>query len=116
MGMERVLSIQSHVVHGSVGNKSVVLPLQLLGFEVDAVNTVQLSNHTSYPAWRGAALDAAALGELVDGLRANGLLGGYSHLLTGYARSAALVRGMADVARELKAGNADVVFGAYPAH
>ncbi len=31
----RVLSIQSHVVHGYVGNKCAVLPLQLLGFEVD---------------------------------------------------------------------------------
>jgi pyridoxal/pyridoxine/pyridoxamine kinase len=32
----RVLSIQSHTVHGYVGNKSAVFPLQLLGFEVRA--------------------------------------------------------------------------------
>lgn len=42
----RVLSIQSHVVHGYVGNKCAVFPLQLLGFEVDFVNSVQFSNHT----------------------------------------------------------------------
>ena len=44
----RVLSIQSHTVHGYVGNKSAVFPMQLHGFEVDPVNSVQFSNHTGY--------------------------------------------------------------------
>ena len=44
--MPRVLSVQSHVVQGHVGNKCAVFPLQLLGFDVDFVNTVQFSNHT----------------------------------------------------------------------
>ena len=39
----RVLSIQSHVVSGYVGNKSATFPLQLLGFEVDGINSVQVS-------------------------------------------------------------------------
>lgn len=43
---DRVLSIQSSVVYGYVGNKSAVFPLQLLGFEVDIINSCQLSNHT----------------------------------------------------------------------
>ena len=42
----RVLSIQSHVVHGHAGNKCAVFPLQLLGFDVDPINSVQFSNHT----------------------------------------------------------------------
>ena len=46
----RVLSIQSHVVSGYVGNKSAAFPLQLLGFEVDTINSVQFSNHTGYSA------------------------------------------------------------------
>lgn len=45
----RVLSIQSHVVSGHVGNKAAVFPLQLLGFDVDFINSVQFSNHTGYP-------------------------------------------------------------------
>jgi hypothetical protein len=40
---KRVLSVQSHVVSGYVGNKSATFPLQLLGFEVDAINSVQVS-------------------------------------------------------------------------
>ena len=46
----RVLSIQSHVVHGYVGNKCAVLPLQLHGFDVDPINSVQFSNHTGKKA------------------------------------------------------------------
>lgn len=42
----RVLSIQSHVVHGYVGNKCCVFPLQLMGYEVDHISSVQFSNHT----------------------------------------------------------------------
>jgi hypothetical protein len=46
----RVLSIQSHVVSGYVGNRCAVFPLQLLGFDVDFVNTVNFSNHTGKQA------------------------------------------------------------------
>uniref|UniRef100_A0A5F8G783 pyridoxal kinase n=1 Tax=Monodelphis domestica TaxID=13616 RepID=A0A5F8G783_MONDO len=42
----RVLSIQSHVVRGYVGNRAATFPLQVLGFEIDTVNSVQFSNHT----------------------------------------------------------------------
>lgn len=45
-GRARTSSIQSHVVRGYVGNKCSVFPLQLLGFDVDPVNSVQFSNHT----------------------------------------------------------------------
>eukprot|EP00124_Ichthyophonus_hoferi_P003360 Ihof_evm4s287 gene=Ihof_evmTU4s287 len=44
----RVLSIQSHVVSGYVGNKSATFPLQVLGYDVDALNSVHFSNHTGY--------------------------------------------------------------------
>ena len=37
----RVLSIQSHVVQGYVGNKCAVLPMQVLGLDVDPINSVQ---------------------------------------------------------------------------
>ena len=47
--LRRILSLQSHVVHGYVGNKAAVFPLQVLGFNVEAVNTVTLSNRPDYP-------------------------------------------------------------------
>ncbi|XP_066359425.1 2,3-bisphosphoglycerate-dependent phosphoglycerate mutase 1-like isoform X2 [Miscanthus floridulus] len=78
----RVLSIQSHTVQGYVGNKSSVFPLQLLGFDVDPINSVQFSNHTGYPTFRGQVLDGKQLWDLIEGLEANQLLH-YTHLLTG---------------------------------
>lgn len=80
--LPRVMSIQSHVVHGYVGNKCAVFPLQLLGMEVDPIYSVQFSNHTGYPSFKGPVFDGQQLTELMDGLAANGLLT-HTHLLTG---------------------------------
>ena len=63
-----LLSIQSHVVYGHVGNSAAVFPLQRLGAEVLPLNTVQFSNNTGYPAWRGRVFTAAEIDECVVGL------------------------------------------------
>ena len=92
----RVLSLQSHVVHGYVGNKAVTFPLQLLGFDVDPLNTTQLCNHTGYALHPGHRMDERELRAIVDGLAANGLLSSYSHLLSGFVGSPAVLRALAD--------------------
>ena len=78
----KILSLQSHVVHGYVGNRSAVFPLQLLGFEVDVINSVQFSNHTGYKSFQGERLTGEQLENLINGLEENNLID-YSHLLTG---------------------------------
>lgn len=55
----------------------------MLGYEVDAINSVQFSNHTQYEHVTGGILKSEELTELVNGLRKNELLPAYSHLLTG---------------------------------
>uniref|UniRef100_A0A8C0CQS1 Pyridoxal kinase n=1 Tax=Balaenoptera musculus TaxID=9771 RepID=A0A8C0CQS1_BALMU len=77
----RVLSIQSHVVRGYVGNRAATFPLQVLGFEVDAVNSVQFSNHTGYSHWKGQVLNSDELHELYDGLKLNDV-NKYDYVLT----------------------------------
>ncbi|MDR2515847.1 MAG: pyridoxal kinase PdxY [Spirochaetaceae bacterium] len=79
-----ILSIQSHVVYGYAGNTAAVFPLQRLGREVWAVNTVEFSNHTGYRAWRGRALGAELAGELVEGVADRGVLGNCEAVLSGY--------------------------------
>jgi pyridoxine kinase len=79
-----VLSIQSHVVYGYAGNSASVFPLQRLGHEVWAVNTVEFSNHTGYGAWRGKVLGAELAEELVAGLADRNVLGQCTALLSGY--------------------------------
>ncbi len=63
-----ILSIQSHVAYGHVGNSAAVFALQRLGIEVWPVMTVQLSNHTGYPSWLGRAFEANHIAEVVAGL------------------------------------------------
>ncbi|KAM4682193.1 pyridoxal kinase isoform 3-T3 [Amazona ochrocephala] len=77
----RVLSIQSHVVRGYVGNKAATFPLQVLGFEVDTVNSVQFSNHTGYAHWKGQVLNSDELHELYEGLKLN-KVNQYDYVLT----------------------------------
>ncbi|KAG8466493.1 hypothetical protein KFE25_002249 [Diacronema lutheri] len=105
----RVLSIQSHVVHGYVGNKAAVLPLQILGLEVDFINSVQFSNHTGYPKFTGERLGGDALGELVSGLRANGLIG-YTHVLTGYIGAASFLRAVIATVKAVREAQPSAVY------
>ncbi|XP_070517717.1 pyridoxal kinase isoform X3 [Cardiocondyla obscurior] len=105
----RILSIQSHVVSGYVGNKSATFPLQLLGFEVDVINSVQLSNHTGYKVFKGQVLNDKDLEDLVDGLTQNGL-DNYTHLLTGYIGSASFLKRVALVITALKAKNPNLIY------
>lgn len=107
----RVLSVQSHVVHGYVGNKSAVFPMQLLGLEVDPVNSVQFSNHTGYPGgFAGERLSGEQLEALVAGLEKNGLLSGYTHLLTGYIGSVSFLRQVLELVGKLRLANPGLVF------
>lgn len=105
----RVLSIQSHTVQGYVGNKSAVFPLQLLGYDVDPINSVQFSNHTGYPTFKGQVLNGDQLWELVEGLEANNLLY-YTHLLTGYIGSVSFLNTVLKVVEKLRSINPSLTY------
>jgi len=104
LSLFRVLSLQSHVVHGYVGNKCAVFALQRLGFDVDPVNTVQFSNHTGYRSWRGEALTGDKLWDLFEGLLANDLVR-YSHVLTGYINKPDTLLTVVRIVKQLKQVN-----------
>ncbi|CAL1278557.1 unnamed protein product [Larinioides sclopetarius] len=102
----RVLSVQSHVVSGYVGNKSACFPLQLLGLEVDFINSVQLSNHTGYKVIKGQILKSEELHDLYEGLKANELLN-YTHVLTGYVGNETFLTKLTEIIHDLKQINPD---------
>ncbi len=83
-----ILSIQSHVAYGHVGNAAAVFALQRLGLEVWPVMTVQLSNHTGYPGWRGRSFGADHIAELARGLEEVGALTACRAVLSGYLGTA----------------------------
>ena len=105
-----VLSIQSHVVYGHVGNASAVFPMQRLGVEVWPIHTVQLSNHTGYATARGRAFDAAHIRELTQGLRERDLLGKCDGVLSGYVGSAEVGAAILDAVAEVKRANPSALY------
>jgi pyridoxine kinase len=106
----RFLSLQSHVAYGYVGNRAATFPLQRLGHEVWAVNTVEFSNHTGYGAWKGRAASAQQVGEIVQGIEALGQFARCDGLLTGYVGDAALADVVLDTARRVRAANSKAVW------
>jgi pyridoxine kinase len=79
-----ILSIQSSVAYGHVGNSAVTFPLMRMGVEVWPVITVHFSNHTGYESWRGPLLSATDLRDVVQGIDERGVLGEVDAVLSGY--------------------------------
>jgi pyridoxine kinase len=100
-----ILSIQSWVAYGHVGNASAVFPLQRLGAEVWAVNTVQFSNHTGYGSWRGQVFGADLVQDLVQGIEDRGALPRCDAVLSGYMGDAAIGAAVLDSVSKVKAAN-----------
>jgi len=87
-----VLSVQSWVSSGHVGNAAAAFPLQRLGREVLTVNTVQFSNHTGYPHFRGTIFPADDVAAIIEGLDEHGALAGVGSVLSGYLGDPATAR------------------------
>jgi pyridoxine kinase len=100
-----LLSIQSHVAYGHVGNSAAVFPLQRLGCEVWPIHTVQFSNHTGYGAWKGRVFDGAAIGEVVDGIAERGALDKCDGVISGYMGAADIGEAILDTVTRVRAAN-----------
>jgi pyridoxine kinase len=105
-----VLSIQSHVAYGHVGNASAVFPMQRLGVEVWPVHTVQFSNHTGYGAWRGRVFDGPAIEELVEGIAERGVLAACDGVLSGYMGSAEIGTAILGTVARVRAANRQALY------
>jgi pyridoxine kinase len=100
-----ILSIQSWVSYGHVGNASAVFPLQRLGAEVWSINTVQFSNHTGYGAWTGEVFAAAHVAAVVRGIADRGVLTACDGVLSGYVGAVATGEAILAAVARVKAGN-----------
>ncbi|MDR3515980.1 MAG: pyridoxal kinase PdxY [Azospirillaceae bacterium] len=103
--MKNILSIQSHVAYGFVGNCAAVFPLQRLGHDVWPINTVQFSNHTGYGAWTGQVFTPGHIADIVDGIAARGVLGSCDAILSGYMGGADLGAVIVNTAHRIRAAN-----------
>ncbi|SMB88644.1 pyridoxal kinase PdxY [Deinococcus hopiensis] len=100
-----ILSIQSWVSYGHVGNAAAVFPLQRLGFEVWAIHTVQFSNHTGYGAWTGTVFPSEQVAELLNGIEARGVLPMCAAVLSGYMGSEGTVGAVVEAVHRVRKAN-----------
>ena len=109
-----ILSIQSHVVYGHVGNSAAVFPLQRLGREVWPLMTVQFSSHVGYAGWRGRAFDAAMIDDCLSGLEAIGVLPRCAGLLTGYLGKPEIGEAALRALDRIRAANGEAAYACDP--
>ena len=94
-----------------VGNKAAVFPLQLLGFDVDFVNSVHFSNHTGYEnGLTGEVMNGDQLLQILKGLEDNSLLEEIGHVLTGYIGSITFLDSVLNVLERVKKYNKNFVY------
>lgn len=112
--MTTILSIQSHVAYGHVGNSASVFPMQRLGVEVWPVHTVNFSNHTGYGAWRGPLMDPSDVAEVITGIGERGAFGRVDAILSGYQGGEGIGATILDAVAAVKAANPAAIYACDP--
>lgn len=112
--MTTILSIQSSVAYGHVGNCAAVFPMQRLGVEVWPVHTVHFSNHTGYGAWRGPLLAADDVHEVILGVEERGAMPQIDAVLSGYQGGTQIGDVILDAVARVKAANPDAIYACDP--
>ncbi|MBN9177217.1 MAG: pyridoxal kinase PdxY [Microbacterium sp.] len=110
----KILSIQSAVAYGHVGNSAAVFPLQRIGVEVLPVYTVNFSNHTGYGAWRGPLISPDDVRDVITGIEERGVLGEIDVVLSGYQGSDGIGDVILDAVARVKSANPDAVYSCDP--
>ncbi|SDQ15329.1 pyridoxal kinase PdxY [Microbacterium sp. cf332] len=110
----KVLSIQSAVAYGHVGNSAAVFPLQRIGVEVMPVYTVNFSNHTGYGAWRGPLISPDDVRAVISGIEDRGAFPQIDVVLSGYQGGEGIADVILDAVARVKAANPDAVYACDP--
>ncbi|MRX45008.1 pyridoxal kinase PdxY [Agromyces kandeliae] len=110
----KVLSIQSAVAYGHVGNSAAVFPLQRIGVEVMPVYTVNFSNHTGYGAWRGPLISPDDVREVIAGIEDRGAFPQIDVILSGYQGSEGIADVILDAVARIKSANPDAIYSCDP--
>lgn len=110
----KVLSIQSAVAYGHVGNSAAVFPLQRIGVEVLPVYTVNFSNHTGYGAWRGPLISPDDVAAVIAGIEDRGIFPEIDVVLSGYQGGEGIGDVIIDAVARVKKANPDAVYACDP--
>jgi pyridoxine kinase len=109
-----VISIQSQVAFGHVGNSAAVFPMQMHGIDVIAVPTTLLSNRPGYQTIRGRVLEAQLVADLLLGIEERGAVENVNVILSGYLGSAEIGNVVAEFVERAKARNPALLYACDP--
>ncbi len=109
-----ILSIQSHVAYGHVGNSAAVFPLQRAGHEVWPVHTVNFSNHTGYGDWGGPLIPAEQVTEIIDGMERREAFPQIDAILSGYQGGPDIAGAIVDAVARIKRANPQALYACDP--
>ena len=109
-GVTTIMSIQSSVAYGHVGNSAATFPLMRMGIEVWPVLTVHFSNHTGYGQWRGPLLASGDVAEVIRGIDERGVLGRCDAVLSGYQGAEDVGLVILDAVALVKSRNPDAIY------
>lgn len=110
----KILSIQSAVAYGHVGNSAAVFPLQRIGVEVMPVYTVNFSNHTGYGAWRGPLISPEDVRDVITGIEERGAFPDIDVVLSGYQGGEGIGEVILDAVARVKAANPSAIYACDP--
>ncbi|UOE45242.1 pyridoxal kinase PdxY [Agromyces larvae] len=110
----KILSIQSAVAYGHVGNSAAVFPLQRIGVEVLPVYTVNFSNHTGYGAWRGPLISPDDVAAVITGIEERGVFPQIDVVLSGYQGGEGIGDVILDAVARIKAANPSAIYSCDP--
>jgi len=110
----KILSIQSAVAYGHVGNSAAVFPLQRIGVEVMPVYTVNFSNHTGYGAWRGPLISPDDVRDVITGIEERGAFPQVDVVLSGYQGGEGIADVILDAVARVKAANPSAIYACDP--
>src|ERR1700739_546934 len=105
-----VISIQSQVAYGHVGNSAAVFPMQMRGIDVIAVPTTLLSNRPGYKTIRGRILDADLVADLLTGIEERGAIDYCRIVLSGYLGSPEIAEVVTEFITRAKANNPKLIY------
>ena len=109
-----ILSIQSHVSYGRVGNRAAVFALERLGHEVWPVNTVNFSNHPAMESWKGGVHRASDIAEILEEIEKRNAFPHCAAIISGYIGDVAIGRAVLDAVRRVRIANPRMFYALDP--
>jgi pyridoxine kinase len=105
-----ILSIQSSVSYGYVGNSIVVPALQARGEDVWRLDTVSYSNHPGYGTFSGYSKKSNEINEELRGLYSLGIMKNCEAVLSGYLGELDSAKSVLHAFKSVRAQNKKVIY------